>query len=182
MMATIERLSAACDAAERRESELGIQVVAQAARLRLAEQTIEAARSFAGWHGEDDPADDEIAEWRDALDAWDAVPGDVGVRDGVAHSSATCRTVTGLVKHAVCDFCLHTSWSQQKKIAEVLKPSVDDAAYVLRCQTKRAIPSDPPRTQQCDGARGHRSACFGGVRPPPVVAARWVGSDGEVES
>ena len=55
-------------AAERRESELGLQVVAQAARLRLATETIEAMRAF-------DHARTDVA-----LAAWDAVPGDVSTK------------------------------------------------------------------------------------------------------
>ena len=56
------------EAAERRESELGLQVVAQAARLRLATDLIAQVRG-----GLFSPRD------LDALAAWDAVPGDVGV-------------------------------------------------------------------------------------------------------
>ena len=57
---------ARADAAERRESELGIQVVAQAARLRLAEAVVREAR-----YG-------TTLAMRRALAAWDAVPGDQG--------------------------------------------------------------------------------------------------------
>lgn len=54
---------ARADAAEAREWVLGVQVVAQAQRLRLATEAIEALRAFD--HGRTDKA----------LAAWDAVPG-----------------------------------------------------------------------------------------------------------
>lgn len=54
---------ARADAAERRESELGLQVVAQAARLRLAEAVVREAR-----YG-------TTLAMRHALAAWDTVPG-----------------------------------------------------------------------------------------------------------
>lgn len=87
LMATIDRLVAERDAAEalarardhlvrlleyaaqkaeRRESELGLQVVAQAARLRLAESTINRARAFI-------PSKSAAAPI--VFAAWDAVPG-----------------------------------------------------------------------------------------------------------
>ena len=56
-------------AAERRESELGLQVVAQAARLKLAEAVVDEARGVIKGA---DPAYGLI----DALAAWDDVPGD----------------------------------------------------------------------------------------------------------
>lgn len=79
--AEVDRLVAERDAAERRESELGLQVVAQAARLRLATAVCDALRraeasalanrdGFPDYH-------DAVA----ALAAWDAVPGDVGPVD-----------------------------------------------------------------------------------------------------
>lgn len=63
---TMRGLNAAiarADAAEAREWVLGVQVVAQAQRLRLATEAIEALRAFD--HGRTDKA----------LAAWDAVPG-----------------------------------------------------------------------------------------------------------
>ncbi len=69
--------------AEAREFALGVQVVAQAARLRLAEAVVESAR---GWRecGCRHPAcsfcrDD--ADTAAAIAAWDAVPGDVAPVD-----------------------------------------------------------------------------------------------------
>ena len=59
-------------AAERRESELGLQVVAQAARLRLADDVVAMARLAMRTV---DGSNEILA---DALAAWDAVPGDVG--------------------------------------------------------------------------------------------------------
>jgi len=76
----IADMVAAKNAAERRESELGLQVVAQAARLRLADGLYQC---LLGCHrcGCQHPAcswcrDD--GDIRDALAAWDAVPGDQG--------------------------------------------------------------------------------------------------------
>jgi hypothetical protein len=73
---TIDRLVIQRDAAEAtarqalaRESELGLQVVAQAARLRLAASVIATLRQEGG--------SDSSADVR-ALAAWDAVPGDQG--------------------------------------------------------------------------------------------------------
>jgi ribosomal protein L37AE/L43A len=59
-------------AAERRESELGLQVVAQAARLRLADDVVEMARIAMK------TVDGTNEILFDALAAWDAVPGDQG--------------------------------------------------------------------------------------------------------
>ena len=56
--------------------EVGIQLVALKTRLRLATQTIEEARCFADWYGDGDDSDAELSLWRDALAAWDDVPGD----------------------------------------------------------------------------------------------------------
>jgi hypothetical protein len=68
---TAEHLRSLVAAAERRESELGVQVEAQKARLRLADRIAKALRD----HGEGR----NEGEAQDALDAWDAVPGDVSV-------------------------------------------------------------------------------------------------------
>lgn len=81
---------ARADAAEAREWALGVQVVAQAARLRLATETIEAAKTLmSGVHERPGPAYhggivatlgiDSIGHLdriRAALAAWDAVQGD----------------------------------------------------------------------------------------------------------
>lgn len=61
------------DAAERRESELGLQVVAQAARLRLADSTIAACRFVIA---DSRVRVEGVNAALDALAAWDAVPGD----------------------------------------------------------------------------------------------------------
>ena len=70
------------DDAERRESELGLQVVAQAARLRLADglrQTLVLCRrAMAGCYVVGSPQDSAHVAIDVALAAWDAVPGDVG--------------------------------------------------------------------------------------------------------
>ena len=62
-------VDAAYAAAERRESELGLQVVAQAARLRLADEVVDASRGICTRY---------MPRLIAALAAWDAVPGDVG--------------------------------------------------------------------------------------------------------
>jgi hypothetical protein len=62
--------------AEAREFALGVQVVAQAARLRLAEAVVDAARTVT-----ESESLDTWRAFRDALAAWDAVPGDVGPVD-----------------------------------------------------------------------------------------------------
>jgi hypothetical protein len=72
-VADIDPQAQALAQAEAREWALGVQVVAQAARLRLAEAMADAARTL------DDTA--ETRELWDALAAWDAVPGDVGPVD-----------------------------------------------------------------------------------------------------
>lgn len=83
--AEVDRLVAERDAAERRESELGLQVVAQAARLRLADDVASASRKvlnevlavIADDAGHDEPwFICPHGELFDALAAWDAVPGD----------------------------------------------------------------------------------------------------------
>ena len=63
-------------AAERRESELGLQVVAQAARLRLADGLAASVRCFL--LGCDDQMSSPPPSLDAALAAWDAVPGDQG--------------------------------------------------------------------------------------------------------
>ena len=73
LMATIDRLVAERDAAERRESELGLQVVAQAARLRLADGLAASVRCFL--LGCDDQMSSPPPSLDAALAAWDAVPG-----------------------------------------------------------------------------------------------------------
>ena len=61
---TVQELIAAVTAAEAREWALGVQVVAQAQRLRLAEAVVDEAR-----YGQPTLA------MRQALAAWDTVPG-----------------------------------------------------------------------------------------------------------
>ena len=67
---TVQELIAAVTAAEAREWALGVQVVAQAQRLRLAEAVVDEAR-----YGQPTLA------MRQALAAWDAVPGDAAPVD-----------------------------------------------------------------------------------------------------
>jgi hypothetical protein len=69
--------------AEAREWALGVQVAAQAHRLRLAEAVVEAARDWREC-GCEHPACNfciDDADTAAALAAWDAVPGDVGPVD-----------------------------------------------------------------------------------------------------
>jgi hypothetical protein len=68
-VADIDPQAQALAQAEAREWALGVQVVAQAARLKLAGECIEALRLF------------DHARTDAALAAWDAVPGDVGPVD-----------------------------------------------------------------------------------------------------
>jgi hypothetical protein len=63
-LALVDAAIARADAAEAREWALGVQVVAQAARLKLAEAVVDEAR-----YGQPTLA------MRAALDAWDTVPG-----------------------------------------------------------------------------------------------------------
>ena len=63
-LALVDAAIARADAAEAREWALGVQVVAQAARLKLAEAVVREAR-----YG-------TTLAMRHALAAWDAVPGD----------------------------------------------------------------------------------------------------------
>ena len=69
--------------AEAREWALGVQVVAQAARLRLAEDLAKALRYYAAREYHSSIAPDAAIQWRadKAMAAWDAVPGDVGPVD-----------------------------------------------------------------------------------------------------
>lgn len=85
----VAMLTSRCDAAERRESELGLQVVAQAARLRLADDLAKASRNvlnevlavIADDAGHDEPwFICPHGELFDAVAAWDAVPGDVPLK------------------------------------------------------------------------------------------------------
>lgn len=63
--------------AEARETALGLQVVAQAARLRLADALAGAVRQLCeDWP--DTPRAYTVTRAETALAAWDAVPGDVG--------------------------------------------------------------------------------------------------------
>ena len=68
---------ARADAAEAREWALGVQVVAQAARLRLADELAVALRYYADREYHSSTAPDSAIQWRAdaALAAWDAVPG-----------------------------------------------------------------------------------------------------------
>ena len=62
---------------EAREWALGVQVVAQAERLRLADAMADALRYYADREYNSRTAPDSAIQWRadQALDAWDAVPG-----------------------------------------------------------------------------------------------------------
>ena len=66
-----------CDAAEAREWALGVQVVAQAQRLKLADELAVALRYYADREYHSSTAPDSAIQWRadQALAAWDAVPG-----------------------------------------------------------------------------------------------------------
>ena len=64
-------IARACEAVEAREWALGVQVVAQAARLKLADRVSEAAHLVA-----DDDCSAHLKLLNMALAAWDAVPGD----------------------------------------------------------------------------------------------------------
>jgi len=77
--ATVKEANAALAAAGAREFALGVQVQAQAARLKLAEACVEAARLVVPrWLGSDLGVR-TLKPLQDALAAFDAVPGDVGV-------------------------------------------------------------------------------------------------------
>jgi hypothetical protein len=68
---------ARADAAEAREWALGVQVVAQAQRLKLADELAMALRYYADREYHSSTAPDSAIQWRadQALAAWDAVPG-----------------------------------------------------------------------------------------------------------
>ena len=73
--ATLDEVEARAEAAEAREWALGVQVVAQAARLRLADDVVSAARALVSRTAGRPRRADDVAVHH-ALAAWDAVPGD----------------------------------------------------------------------------------------------------------
>jgi hypothetical protein len=82
-VADIDPQAQALAQAEAREWALGVQVVAQAARLKLADGMAVALRYYAAREYHSSTAPDAAIQWRAdaALSAWDAVPGDVAPVD-----------------------------------------------------------------------------------------------------
>lgn len=59
------------------------------------------------------------------------------------------------------------------------------AYWVRRCQSKRSLMNDVGGVEQCAGAEGHRSTCFGGVPPGGIEDPRPsspAGAPGQVDS
>lgn len=117
--------------------------------------------------------------------AWGVVP---------EHLKATTATMSEVIATLLRERDQANALSMVMEIERdtaIIANAVPGPAYwVRRCQSKRSLMNDVGGVEQCAGAEGHRSTCFGEVppggiedpRPLPACSSSPAGTPGQVDS